>query len=101
MPNRIVCDFCSGPDPAWRYPARTFVDEASASLSVADWAACEACHILIETCDRAGLTERSVGLLICARPEMAASAEDIAGMMATLHDSFFENRAGEAQPANG
>ena len=42
----MICDFCSSPAPAWRYPADSFTDIAG-SRSVEDWLACEACHLLI------------------------------------------------------
>jgi hypothetical protein len=31
----MICDFCSAPDPAWRYPATTFTDQFG-SRSVED-----------------------------------------------------------------
>jgi len=41
-----VCDFCSAPAPAWEYPARPFTLDGWASAD--SWAACEACHVLVE-----------------------------------------------------
>ncbi len=54
-----VCDFCSSPAPAWRYPADTFHD-LFGSRSVEDWLACEACHRLIQSGDRSALARRSL-----------------------------------------
>ena len=53
----MICDFCSGPDPAWRYPATSFADMFG-SRSVEDWLACEACHALIAAGDRNALARR-------------------------------------------
>ena len=58
MTGATICDFCSGPNPAWRYPATTFRDSFG-SKSVEDWLACEACHAMIEAGDREGLIERA------------------------------------------
>jgi hypothetical protein len=56
----VMCDFCSGPDPVWRYQARPLVvdqlvisdhGEVAAMptfISNGDWAACERCHELME-----------------------------------------------------
>ncbi|MCC7157789.1 MAG: hypothetical protein IT161_24625 [Bryobacterales bacterium] len=55
----MICDFCSVPDPAWRYPADSFHD-VFGSRSVEDWLACEACQQLIQAGDRAALARRSL-----------------------------------------
>jgi hypothetical protein len=95
----LVCDFCSKPDPAWRYPARTFVSYCASNIageSVGDWAACDRCHVLIESDDRRGLAQRSLDELISkhpgAREEAAVLYEELAG----LHRKFFEHRSGAA-----
>ncbi len=75
MSNQI-CDFCSEPKVAWRYPAQSFLAYVVAGVvgqSVGDWAACRICHGLIETGNRIGLLERSLCTLLdrirtCARP---------------------------------
>jgi hypothetical protein len=58
MTGATICDFCSGANPVWRYPAATFHDSFG-SKSVEDWLACEACHAMIEAGDREGLIERA------------------------------------------
>ena len=48
----LQCDFCSAAGPVWRYPARSFVAYCAPNVageSVGDWAACDQCHVLIET----------------------------------------------------
>ncbi len=73
----LLCDFCSAPDPAWRYPAKSFVAYCAPNIageSVGDWAACDRCHILIEANDRRGLAQRSLNELIARHPEASAAA---------------------------
>lgn len=53
------CDFCSSPAPLWHYPALSFVDRVG-SRSIADWLACEQCHVLIEADDHDALARRSL-----------------------------------------
>ena len=58
--SNSICDFCSAPNVAWRYPAQSFLAYAIAGVvgqSVGDWAACRTCHELIEAGDRRGLLE--------------------------------------------
>ena len=59
-----LCDFCSAPDAGWRHPARNFIGYVAGGVvgeSVGDWAACQECHQLIVSGDRARLTE-TIGL---------------------------------------
>lgn len=45
----LICDFCSGPEVWWwRYPCAPFRMRGSNYGSADDWAACDACHRLIE-----------------------------------------------------
>ena len=98
-----VCDFCSAPDPTWKYPARSFIGYEGCGIageSVGDWAACEACHRLIAVGDRRGLTERSAETLIALRPELVEIRKGLTAELAVLHERFFENRIGQASPIN-
>ena len=72
MPKPI-CDFCSSPDVAFVYPARTFaayVFDGIVGESVGDWAACPTCHGLIESDCQTDLVERSLVTLLERQPEM-------------------------------
>jgi hypothetical protein len=94
-----VCDFCSTPDPIWRYPARTFLAYLVPSIageSVGDWAACDTCHALIEVEDRRGLAQRSLDELISRHPEMREIAGVLYEELTALHWKFFEHRCGAA-----
>jgi hypothetical protein len=53
--DKLPCDFCNGPQAAWRYPCRTFTRSVAGVLVVMTgaWRACEPCHRLIEA-DRWG-----------------------------------------------
>jgi hypothetical protein len=96
-----ICDFCSGSDVKWRYPAKTFlsyITDSVAGESLGDWAACTKCHDLIERDDRAGLASRSIESLIAVHPGMAEIKEDLLRMMAILHHSFFDSRIGHVVP---
>jgi hypothetical protein len=97
----LQCDFCSVPGPAWRYPARSFVAYCAPNVageSVGDWAACDQCHVLIETDDRRGLTLRSLDELLLKHPEASPAAAVLCEDLAELHEQFFAHRSGVAVP---
>lgn len=97
----LQCDFCSAPCPSWRYPARSFIAYRAANLageSVGDWAACDACHKLIEADDHEHLAQRSLDELILKHPEARAATEILFHDLAGLHRQFFEHRCGPAVP---
>ena len=99
----LICDFCSAPDPLWRYPARTFLAYCLANVageSVGDWAACDVCHKLIEAGDRKGLAQHSLDELMLKHPETRPAAAVLYENLAELHDQFFEHRGGMAVPIN-
>ena len=91
----MLCDFCSSPGPAWRYPAASFHDMFG-GRSVEDWLACEDCHELMVADDRDRLARRS---LRAAGVQMAVS---ITGRATTirycrdLHERFWKARLGAA-----
>ena len=92
-----LCDFCSAPDPEWRYPARNFIGyeaRGMAGESVGAWAACQECHQLIASGDHTRLTERSVVTFIALRADLEAFRTDLEAELAVLHKRFFENRNG-------
>lgn len=95
----LQCDFCSAPCPSWRYPARSFIAYRAWNLageSVGDWAACDACHKLIEADDHEHLAQRSLDELILKYPEARSAAEILFDELADLHRQFFEHRCGPA-----
>jgi len=92
-----ICDFCSNPQVGWRYPAQSFlayIVGGIAGQSVGDWAACAACHDLIEKDNRSGLAAHSIDSLIAVHPEMQCVREDLLREMAVLHHTFFDSRMG-------
>ena len=100
MPTSI-CDFCSEPNVVWQYPARTFVAYAVAGIvsqSVGDWAACTACHALIEKGDRAGLLDRPLRRLLEKHPDMQPDEADVRRDLEAIHRLFFEHQIGAALP---
>lgn len=95
------CDFCSEIGPAWWYPAKNFIAFDIGSLvstSEGSWAACMTCHGLIEAGDRKGLADRSAALFVVGNPESADVIGSLRGELKRIHDLFFENRIGPAQP---
>ena len=96
-----ICDFCSEPNVAWRYPAQNFVAYAVAGVvgeSVGDWAACGICHRLIEAADRSGLLERSLQRLLEKNPEMREAEAELRDQIAAFHRMFFDHQTGAALP---
>ena len=88
-----VCDFCSRPNPTWRYPADSFLDEFG-SRSVEDWMACDDCHALIEAGDCNALAARVMLTPTAQRRVVDPSAAR--RYARRLHDRFFEHRLGPA-----
>ncbi|MBX9601361.1 MAG: hypothetical protein K2X35_10160 [Bryobacteraceae bacterium] len=101
MIQQAKCDFCSDLAPAWYYPATDFVAfeiGPVVSKSEGSWAACDCCHDLIERGDRAGLAERSASMFVVANPESAEVIDSLRGELKRIHDLFFSNCYGTAQP---
>jgi hypothetical protein len=99
--SNSICDFCSAPNVAWRYPAQSFVAYVVAGVvgqSVGDWAACRICHELIEAGDRHGLLERSLSTLLEKNPEMRQAEAELRGQIAQFHRLFYNHQAGAALP---
>lgn len=97
----MICDFCSAQNPAWQYPALTFLAYCISHIggeSVGDWAACDACHQLIEAEDRRGLAQRSLQELILKHPETSSAATELYLELVELQQQFFLHRSGEATP---
>lgn len=88
----MICDFCSSPAPAWRYPARSFQSAQFQSQSFGDWAACESCSALIENNAPGWLLVRSVASFLEAHPEALEESDLVARYIHELHDMFFDNR---------
>lgn len=109
-----VCDFCSSPDVQWSYPARSFrherhltayaVDLTDASIesqnidltagSIGNWAACPACHALIERQDRKRLVLRSAKRMLRKHP-MQMTLRTAMDLIRPLQDQFWDNRTGQ------
>jgi hypothetical protein len=92
-----ICDFCSEPHVAWRYPAKSFVAYVIAGVvgqSVGDWAACRTCHALIEADNRTALLERSLQTFIEKNPDMRPVEAELRAHMAQFHELFFKSQSG-------
>lgn len=102
------CDFCCAATPAFRYPAKSFIAEhltveindgriVEQSTGV-DWSACHVCHKLIEADNRVALAVRATSSFLQTCPELVPNAETVYSDMKQLHDAFFDNRTGPAEP---
>ncbi len=89
------CDFCSGFNIAWVYPAASFQFIPGIG-SEGDWAACEPCAEIIETGDPVSLA-RHVARLYVEYHELgsADAVEVMAAALEDLHREFFAHRKGE------
>jgi hypothetical protein len=97
----VICDFCSGTPVVWDYPAKSFTVYDMPGVkgdSIGGWAACEPCGALIERDDRAGLVDRTLrsGLDSIG---IDWHSDRVRGMIARLHERFFDNRLGPRQEA--
>ncbi len=92
-----LCDFCSSRDIRWAYPALNVDVDGSIVGSVEAWAACDKCHILIETGDWEELGHRSYDTNVL-RPLMEQLHLE-AGLLETtllIHKAFQTARLGPA-----
>lgn len=90
----MKCDFCSAPDPTWKYPCEDFILEGTHHGSEGAWAACDDCAALIERNDRDGLALRSIESYPL-RDYIPRGR--LRRMMAKLHRHFFRKRAGSVE----
>jgi hypothetical protein len=106
------CDFCSSPDVRWAYPARDFVVDAEtvarnvgapelAGLipdwgSRGGWAACPACHALVQRGDRDRLAIRSAKRM--RRVYASLSMREALTAVRRVQDDFWANREGAPEP---
>lgn len=96
-----ICDFCSTQPVTWSYPARSFIAYVVGGIggeSVGSWAACEICHLLIESGDTEALADRAVETLSVRHPEIKALGKELLQEMKILHRSFLDHRVGSALP---
>lgn len=101
-PGGHECDFCSVPSVAWAYPCRDFLVGDVGVPGVPDqgsngaWAACPACHALIERGDRSRLAMRSAKRLA---KKHGLSLKLVLRAVRQSQDAFWAHREGAAVPA--
>jgi len=101
-----ICDFCSATDVKWRYEVESFMvkDDPIAAMggpanrSVADWAACDECHELIENEEYSKLTLRSVESSPGWKETAPAIKRRILEMLGGMHLQFIKGRLGPPTP---
>lgn len=96
--DKLICDFCSDPNPVWDYPAKTFTLKDTPAQSIGNWAACSICHALIETRDYDGLADRCTSEFIRNNPTLGIPFDGMKADMLRLHQQFLDNRTGPALP---
>lgn len=113
-PEGAICDFCSSPDVRWTFPCRehtskpehveALIQRRDASLSVkrmditatsfGGWAACSACHALIQRGDRERLARRSAKRMIRDHPDIPMLLGNVTVHVRRRQDAFWANREG-------
>lgn len=94
---RYRCDFCFATEPEWRYPCKSFdIPGTHEYGSYEDWAACDACHDVIEANDRAALVERAMQGPSARKMKNNTVSVILRQSLHALYKEFFANRNGEA-----
>lgn len=86
------CDFCAGSNPRWSYPAKDVRHTGPGGAKImltGGWAACDACHGLIERGDRNRLAERG------ARVFRGISEAIAKQVVVDTQKLFWDNRTGD------
>jgi hypothetical protein len=99
----MICDFCSAPNPQWRYPALDFIaaetesptDVLLVQESIGAWAACQECHSLIVATHWQQLAVRSADTLLAECPMF--DRDWLIDEMIQLHQRFATSRRGQAE----
>lgn len=98
-PGVVICDFCSGREVEWSYPAADFIVDEAEWGSRGHWAACQECHDLIESGNREGLAQRSLDTFFTRHPGELPNdkfgRDYMRKHIMLLHKSFFQWRTGE------
>lgn len=105
MPT-LICDFCSAPNPIMEYPCRSFgltseqaltpgapvtrqggfqwakekdlcLSSATTFRSLGSWAACEACHHLVDQGQIEALTQRAFAIFRQKDPRLNQALDDL------------------------
>lgn len=94
------CDFCSGPQPEYRLPVKTFLAPGpDLQESIGAWAACPACAGLIAIGRWNGVTLRALRYAQTMHPETtAADREDFVRRILALYVAIRENITGPLEP---
>lgn len=103
----MICDFCSAPTPARRYPCRDFDTGTPAvrapvpatNASEGAWLACAPCSALIDAANREGLAQRCVQRHLDHDPDFKRmSASQVRPVLLAgireLQDDFWRHREG-------
>ena len=107
---QVVCDFCSRAQEEgevfWTYPCANFIYPVSPPTdvpsggSMGGWAACDACHELIEALDLDTLARRSVDADLHRHPHMNDRRQELLSATTRMQLAFMRHRIGEPRKEN-
>jgi|SRR5215467_8783855 len=92
-----ICDFCSGVDVTWSYDVEEFQVTEAEWGSIEGWAACDACHELIEAGRRKDLATRALREYFIKHTEVPDLPEVrliVLNHIQVVHGKFWENKKG-------
>ena len=97
-PGKTLCDFCGDEHAVWFFPAGTFViDDKHGSLGA--WAACTACHALIQADEREKLSEAAVRRLELKNGRLPRDMRrEVVRKVTAMHAKFWAARLGAPYP---
>ena len=98
MPE-FVCDCCNQPNPNWLYRFKHFRSPLlpNSKYVIADWAACDECHALIEVRDVEGISRRaSAGGQ--SHPDEHGDYDRRYRLSLKLYGALFSHIQGQAEP---
>jgi hypothetical protein len=101
----LVCTFCAGTKPRWRYPAvkvDVFPDAfvlpgQHLCLPQTEWLACDECAKFIARTDRDGLARRSTERQFASSMPDPDLWDAVEGSVRYIQDEFWRSRCGERE----
>ena len=94
--GELICDFCSSQEVKWAHEANDFKFPSPLNMkSIGAWAACSACHSLIENNQRTELLDRSVETYRKLYPDDKANIFPIRIIINKGHAAYWQNRTGK------
>lgn len=94
--EEIVCDFCCSHEAEWIHEANDCKFPGPLHVkSIGAWAACNACHSLIENSQHKELLNRSLEVYKRIYPDDEGHISIMRRIMNMSHETFWKNRTGK------